>query len=132
MNYIEDICNLDKLYQAFLAAKKESYWKESVQKYELNILSNLYCLQQDLLNNKYSPAPFFEFKLQDRGKIRWIKANTIRDRIVRHALCDNVLNPLLEKSLIYDNGASIKGKGISFTRKRLETHLHRFFRKERN
>jgi hypothetical protein len=34
----------------------------------------------------------------------------------------NVLVPTLRKYLIYDNGASLKGKGTSFTRKRLKIH----------
>lgn len=53
----------------------------------------------------------------------------ITDRVVQRSLCDNILIPRLQNYLIYDNGASLKNKGIDFSRKRLETHLHRFYRK---
>ena len=56
----------------------------------------------------------------------------ISDRVLQRALCDYVLNPELFKYLIYDNGASVKGKGIEFSRKRLKVHLQRYFRKYGN
>ena len=46
--------------------------------------------------------------------------------------CDEVLTPAIKDHLIYDNGASQKGKGIDFTRRRLEAHLHRFFRENQS
>ena len=47
----------------------------------------------------------------------------IRDRVLQKTLCDNALVPVLSRKLIYDNGASLEGKGVSFTRERLEGHL---------
>lgn len=128
MTYYEKICDMNVLYESFKKAKRESHWKDSVQHYELNLVRNLRQLQQELINKTYKPSPFYEFELNERGKTRWIKANTIRDRVVRHALCDYVLNPRLSKYIIYDSGASREGKGISFTRNRLDVHLHKFFR----
>ena len=40
--------------------------------------------------------------------------------------------PTLKKYLIYDNGASLKGKGINFTRKRLLKHLRSFYSKNKS
>ena len=37
--------------------------------------------------------------------------------------------PQLGKYLIYDNGASQKDKGVEFCRRRLETRLHKYYRK---
>jgi hypothetical protein len=42
------------------------------------------------------------------------------------------LNPIVEPYLIYDNGASIRKKGIDFARRRIETHLHKYYRKYGN
>lgn len=36
--------------------------------------------------------------------------------------------PILSGNLIYDNGASLEGKGISFAVKRCAVHLHEFYR----
>ena len=53
----------------------------------------------------------------------------ISDRVLQRALCDCILSPALRSHLIYDNGASQKGKGIEFTRRRLKVHLEKFYRK---
>lgn len=53
----------------------------------------------------------------------------MRDRVVRHALCDNILAPYLKPYLIHNNGASQKGKGISFTRRIFEKDLHNYYLK---
>jgi hypothetical protein len=39
-----------------------------------------------------------------------------------------VLMPEVKKHIIYDNCASIKGRGISLQRKRFEVHLHKYFK----
>jgi len=51
----------------------------------------------------------------------------MRDRVVRHCLCDKVLTPALEPYLIHNNGASRKGKGVSFAREQFEKDLHNFY-----
>lgn len=65
-------------------------------------------------------------------KTRHIKSMHISDRVVQRSVCDNVLVPELSKYLTYDNGASMEGKGIHFARKRLSTHLHKFYRKHKS
>lgn len=51
---------------------------------------------------------------------------------MQRCLCDYSLVPVLARSFIYDNGASLKNKGYSFSIRRLESHLHRYYRKHRN
>lgn len=72
---------------------------------------------------------FIEFTINERGKLRHIKSVHFKERVAQRSLCDNALIPVLSKTLIYDNGASIKNKGIKFTRDRLKQHLHEFYRK---
>jgi hypothetical protein len=43
-------------------------------------------------------------------------------------LCDEILSPKVKKRIIYDNGASVKGRGISHQRNRFEVHLHKYYR----
>lgn len=50
------------------------------------------------------------------------------DKTVNHLLCDEILSPEIAPFLIYDNGASQKNKGVAFSRKRLEVHLHKYYR----
>lgn len=116
------------LLEAYHGAIKGSKWKSSVQKYGTEVMMNLGIVQKKLENGTYTTGNRSSFIINERGKTRLIYGNTVEDRVVRHILCDDYLTPMLEKYLIYDNGASQKGKGISFTRNRLETHLHKFYR----
>lgn len=126
------LTDLNNLYNSFMNCKKGVDWKESVQRYESNLLPNINTLRKALLDGTYRQKAFFEFDINERGKKRHIKSMHISDRVLQRALCDYVLNPVLFKTLIYDNGASVKGKGIEFSRKRLKVHLQRYYRKHGN
>lgn len=52
----------------------------------------------------------------------------VKDRIVRHVLCDELLIPKIRRKIIYDNCASLKGRGISMQRKRFEVHLRKYYK----
>ena len=49
--------------------------------------------------------------------------------MIQRSLCDNLLLPKLKPYLIYDNGASLKNKGVGFARERIKTHLHKYYKK---
>lgn len=124
---IDRVYNLNSLYDAFQLSKKGSSWKSSVQKYESDLLRNIYKTKVQLQDGSYKQKPFFEFDLNERGKHRHIKSLHISDRVVQRSLCDNTLVPQTKDKLIYDNGASVEGKGISFARKRNVVHLRRYY-----
>jgi len=117
------------LYAAALAAMKQSQWKASTQRFEMDFLTRISALQKALLSGTYEQRPFFEFTLHERGKIRHIRSMHIDDRVVQRSACDNVLTPTIRPQLVYDNGASLTGKGISFTRRRLHAHLEQYVRR---
>lgn len=132
MKDMESVYDANSLLDAFKKSKKGTAWKESVQRYEMNLLRNINQTQKELKDGTYEQKDFYEFKLQERGKTRHIKSMHISDRVVQRSVCDNVLVPELSKYLIYDNGASMEGKGIYFARKRMATHLHKFYRKHKS
>lgn len=125
------ITDLNVLYDAFLASMKGSAWKEEPQKFEMNFLSEIVKLKQELETREYRTTPGAEFTLSERGKIRYIHGGRMRDRVVRHALCDAVLDEAIKPYLIHNNSASQKGKGISFARKMFERDLHNYWLKHR-
>lgn len=125
------IADLNVLYDAFLASMKGSAWKEEPQKFEINFLSEIIKLKQELETREYKTMPGSEFTLNERGKIRHIHGGRMRDRVVRHALCDSVLDEALQPYLIYNNSASQKGKGVSFAREMFERDLHNYWLKHR-
>lgn len=106
---------------------KGSGWKESVQKHEANAMLNCYEIRTDILSGSYQPSIGRPFIQIERGKARPIKAPTITDRVVQKALNQAVLLPVITPKLVYDNGASVKGKGNDFARKRFEAHIHKHF-----
>lgn len=125
----DNMCNANSLYRAYELSKRESNWKCSVQRFGASVFTNIRELQNELRSNSYAQKPFVEFTLHERGKDRRIKSVHIRDRVVQRSLCDEVLTKCLTKYLVYDNGASLEGKGIDFTRKRLQCHLEKYIRR---
>ena len=126
---IEELTTYEKLSNAFYSCKKPSWWKEKVQKYEANLTVNLLQLQEELRNGTYKVDPTTNFTINERGKPREIKAPSIKDRIVQKVLCEYILVPQLSKLLIYDNYASLKNRGTSFARKRIDIMLRDYIRK---
>lgn len=53
----------------------------------------------------------------------------ISEKVVQRCLCDNALVPAMQRTFVYDNGASVKGKGYTFAVNRITEHLHRHYRK---
>lgn len=133
-----DVCSFEKLmdlnvlYDSFRNSKRHVDWKCSVQKYEANVLDNINKLRKQLQSGTYRQKGFSEFDLCERGKTRHIKLLHISDRVLQRALCDNILIPSLYRYLIYDNGASVKGKGIEFSKERLKCHLQKYYRRHGN
>ena len=125
--YQREIFDGNALFEAYKRAKKGSDWKPQVQRFEMTYLLELSRIQRELQEMTYEFLPSTQFVLNERGKTRVIRGEQIQDRIVKHTLCDEVLNPAVKNFLIYDNGASLVGKGIVFTRKRLLTHLRRYY-----
>lgn len=125
--YQRQICDANMLYKAYKASIKSSGWKPQSQKFEMNLLFNLTKIQQELMAGKYKPGRGSSFEICERGKKRLITGEAVRDRVVKHALCDDVLLPAVKPKLIYDNSASLKGRGVSFARKRLLTHLRKYY-----
>jgi retron-type reverse transcriptase len=122
------ITDPNNLYASFNKSKRGVSWKESVQRYEANVLVNIAETIQKLNGGESVSCGFAEFDLNERGKVRHIKSIHISERIVQKCLCDQVLVPIMSRPLIYDNGASLKNKGLHFSIRRLITHLSKYFR----
>lgn len=128
MNYEEIVCDANNLYRAYKASVKNSKWKETSQKFTMNFLKYIFSIQEDLVYRTLQNGLVDEFLLSERGRVRPITSIQIKDRIIRHVLCDEILSPEVKKRIIYDNGASVKGRGISHQRNRFEVHLHKYYR----
>ncbi len=132
MDYEEIVCDANNLYGAYKASVKNSKWKESTQKFMMNFLRYIFSIQDDIRNRTLQNGPVAEFSLSERGRVRPISSIPLPDRIVRHVLCDEILLPEVKKRIIYDNCASIKGRGISRQRNRFEVHLRKYYKQYGN
>ena len=126
------LTDLNLLYDSFLASLKGSAWKEEPQRFEIDFLSEIVRLKQEIESRTYVTSQGTEFTLNERGKIRHIHGARMRDRVVRHALCDGELADALRPYLIHNNGASQKGKGLTFARGLFVRDLHNFLLKYRD
>ncbi|MBN1377462.1 group II intron reverse transcriptase domain-containing protein [Candidatus Woesearchaeota archaeon] len=108
-NLYPKICSYKNLELAFRKASKGKSKKFYVIKFKKNTKQNLLNLQKELLCKNYHPAPLKKFIIKD-PKTRKISKSHFRDRVVHHALC-NIIEPIFDKSFIYDSYANRKGKG---------------------
>lgn len=120
------------LLSAFFLCRKNTAWKHSAQLFESNLALEIATLAKQIEDRSFRFTATRDFVLHERGKIRYISGETVRNRVVKKAICQEVLLPAILPHLIYDNGASQKGKGVDFTRRRLLAHLRRFYREHGN
>ena len=127
MKYEELFLDANTLYTAYVNSCKGSKWKSTTQRFRLNFLRHLFKITEEIETRTLENGPTTEFLQWERGRIRPITSICLHDQIIRHVLCDEVFMPVVRKRIIYDNCASVKGRGISMQRKRFEIHLHRYF-----
>jgi RNA-directed DNA polymerase len=128
MTDFEKVYSFEALYGAYRKARQGKRWKEAAAKFEVNLLEALNLLSEMLRTKTYKLSPYNTFKVYE-PKERVVMSNSYKDKVVQHALCDNVLEPVITRSLIYDNYASQKNKGTHFGLDRLREFMRSFYRK---
>lgn len=125
----DKVFSYDHLYAAYRKSRCGVAWKASTQRYITDAPAKVYRAYERLQNDTFRSDGFFEFDLCERGKMRHIRSVTIAERVVQKCLCDNALVPMIDRTFIYDNGATQVGKGYHFSMDRLKCHLQRHYRK---
>ena len=128
----ERVADYNSLYQAYKDARKGVGWKASVQRYRSELSRNLCKTHNALINGEDVRKGFIAFDLVERGKLRHIQSVHFSERVPQKSLSQNALMPVLSNSLIYDNGASRKGMGISHAIDRITLHLQEHYAKYGN
>jgi RNA-directed DNA polymerase len=99
----------DNLLLAYRKASRGKRGKAPAARFEYRLEDNLVTLQEELRDKTYRPGTYHSFYIHE-PKRRLISAAPFRDRVAHHALC-NVIEPIFERSFIYDSYANRKGKG---------------------
>lgn len=121
------IYGFENLYQAHRMAKRGKRYTDEVMRFEFSLSQELTGLQYELKHGIYRIRPYRPFMVYD-PKERVIFAPEYRDRVVQHSLCDNIIEPMFDRRLIYDNAASRKEKGTHFAMDRLTGFLREHYR----
>jgi len=124
----EKVFTIEHLYHGYRMSRLGVRWKASTQRYIANALLNIAETHAQLMAGTFRSHGFYEFDLFERGKPRHIRSVDMHERVVQRCLCDYSLIPLLCRSFIHDNGASMKHKGYSFAVNRMRRHLRRHIR----
>lgn len=127
MQDYQAISGFGNLYRAHLRARKGKRGTTEVIAFEMELPQNLSRLQDELSSHTYRLSGYYHFEIFE-PKRRTIHALHYRDRVVQHCLCDEVLAPILEKKLIFDNAACRTGKGTDFARARLSGFMREHFK----
>lgn len=128
MNFSE-ICTFAVLYAAYLAARRGKRSRAATAHYEVHLLENIVNLVYILQTKIYRPGVFRVFYVYEPKK-RLVQAPAFVDKVVQHALVDNLLYERITRSFILDNYASQKNKGMHFGLDRLKYFLTDYYRKQ--
>lgn len=104
-------------------------WKQSTQSWYLDRLKRVQQAQARLDKMDRMSDGFTVFGIWERGKFRQIKAIHINERSVQNTESYEVLLPRIRPKLIYDNYASLKGRGIHQAYERVKVFLQREYQR---
>lgn len=131
MTEFEKTWDFHNLYKAHTVARRGKRTNRETIEFEMNLSENLIYLSQSIRNKTYRIKGYYHFLVYE-SKERKIHALHYADRVVQHCLCDEVLAPLLDRHLIYDNAACRIGRGTHFSLNRLKLFLQKFYKKYGN
>ena len=120
-NLFEKITSFENLLLAFKNASQCKRSKANVAVFNYNLEENLIVLQQALMDKTYRPGGYRAFHIFDPKK-RLISAAPFADRVVHHALC-NIIEPLFDRTFIYDSYANRQNKGTHAGIRRVQKFL---------
>lgn len=126
---LENVADLENLYDAAMKAKKGIAWKASTQRYHKDLMLNLSKARSDLMEGRDIRRGFHHFTLYERGKLREISSVHFSERVIHKSLSVNALVPAIAPSFIRNNTANTKGRGTDDAIKRLRRDLTRHFRR---
>ncbi len=130
MNVYDKVFSFKNLYDAHMKARRSKRHKKDVIMFELDLGNNLWKLKKKLDTRTYTVNSYNHFMIYEPKK-RKIEALSYSDRVVQHCIVDNYLMDILERHLIYDNGACRINKGTDFCRNRIRKFLTDYYKKNK-
>lgn len=122
-NLYEKIYDFDNLFAAYKMARKNKRFKDEVMQFTLQLEDNLIEIHNELVYESYQPGRYREFLVRE-PKERLVLALPFKDRVVHQAIC-RVIEPIFDRTFIYDTYACRKNKGVLAGVKRLWYFLNK-------
>lgn len=122
------ICTFAVLYKAYLAARRGKRTRAATARFEVRLLENIVNLIYILRTKIYRPGAFQVFYVFELKK-RLVQAPAFIDKLVQHAIVDNLLYDRITHGFILDSYASQKGKGLHFGLDRLKGFFTEYWNK---
>lgn len=118
------IITWDNLWLAWRKAAKGKRGHGPAAAFEYQLADHLLALQDELTDRSYRPGAYVHFYIHE-PKRRKISAAPFRDRVVHHALC-NQIEPLFEARFHPHSYANRVGKGTHRAVDQLQTFARRY------
>ncbi len=120
---LADIAEWDNLTAAFWRAAKGKRHRTEVARFAASLERELARLRAQILAATLPDEPMTSFEIRD-PKPRTIHAPSFRSRVLHHALIHRI-GPVLERSLVADSFACIRGRGTRAAVARAQHHTRR-------
>lgn len=119
----DDVVTFENLLRAWRKARRGKGNSPAVLAFARDLEENLFTLQESLAGLTWSPGPFRAFVRHDpNGKMRNIQAPAFSDRVVHHALMNQV-EAVFERRFIADSYACRKSLGTHAASRRTTQFL---------
>ena len=105
----DKVISKENLYRSAYAAARGRRYRDTTADFNFNLEEEIQHLHEELAITTYRHGKYRVFTIRD-PKVREISAAPFRDRVVHHAAHD-VIEPLMDRSFIYDSYACRKDKG---------------------
>ncbi|PJA90531.1 MAG: hypothetical protein CO137_00070 [Candidatus Magasanikbacteria bacterium CG_4_9_14_3_um_filter_32_9] len=105
----DEITSLEGLFSAWEGFKRGKEGRLDVQKFFLNLERNIFNLYEKVKSGTYQHSAYTSFLVCD-PKLRNINKAEVVDRVMHHSIVKHI-EPLFEKSFIFDSYSSRIGKG---------------------
>lgn len=117
-----DNLDIDKLYNAYLRARKNKRSKKEVIDFSINLETNLIRIYNDLRYLTYKPGKYKKFIIHE-PKERLIMSLPFKDRVIHQWYIEEFIKPFYVKRFISDSYACIEGRGTHKCVNKLQLYL---------
>lgn len=102
--------SMKTIAKAYLEVRSGKESDPEVIEYDKDPMTFFKGIQQDIIHRTYKPGPYTEYDKWERGKLRHVAFQSIRDQTIQR-IWKIVVEPEINKRLIGHTYASIKGRG---------------------